>query len=546
MNKKQFAANKKTDCAVIWQYDDASGQVADCRKKTVVKPRSMTKERYREFKKSNTGAKKRRIQSGIYQNQSRLDLMNGISVELSELKKGFRSLSQLLEDYALTGNMNEITQLFSLVLLGYTAELFLKYESYPTLFCSRAPVILVEKHRNDFTGGFEHLSNIIQCLAIDTSLGGKLRHHNPAVLPDVFFSERIDECAYMRVKGDKTKTKFPAQYRDTAVLLHKDFFKDADVEKFVHRNPWASVFLFNMKKVDADIAALKLNMNRMDLTKKNWETIYSIKEKIQIRELMVYFTYWLSEINMRGNIAMRVNYWIRFGIYAVQKYNYARIKTQAKVAQGSEKRYLWLQVASLRLFLDFCFEEEIIDENVQEEMWNKWCNALIPGSRDAESYQLGEEKRLQAEENERNNVFALYEKLLKMFIETASDDMFGYRKQYAKTLNIDAYYRDRPSILFGEYGKKEKFGCLLILKEDLIQFSKETNNDFREIIDKMWSKDYATVEYRPYIHTNNNFTLRREASPYGVVLNAEKMAFLKPDVHKKILKLIEEAKVTNQ
>lgn len=200
MVKEQYAVRKKAGHTVMWKYDDASGNVAVCQKKAVVKPRVMPQEKHKEFRKSNPGAKKHSIKSGIYRKKSRVDLLNGFSEDLDELREGFRSLTQLLEDYTLTGNMHEIIKLFSLVLLGYTAELFLKYESNPALFCSRAPVVLVERHKLDFTGGFEHLSNIIQSLVVDTSLDGKLRHHNPSVLPDVFFSERIDECAYIRVK----------------------------------------------------------------------------------------------------------------------------------------------------------------------------------------------------------------------------------------------------------------------------------------------------------------------------------------------------------
>ena len=169
MSREQNAVRKKARRTVAWKYDDATGNVAAYQRKTVVEPRVMTKEKYKEFRKSNPGAKKHSIHSGIYRNQSRLDLVNGFSVDLEELRKGFRSLTQLLEDYTLTGNMHEIIQLFSLVLLGYTSELFLKYERCPSLFCSRAPVVLVERHKVDFTGGFEHLSHIIQSLVIDTS-----------------------------------------------------------------------------------------------------------------------------------------------------------------------------------------------------------------------------------------------------------------------------------------------------------------------------------------------------------------------------------------
>lgn len=540
--KKETDVKQNKITTIRWKYDDSSGQVADIYKKTIVKPRAMTKDKYKEYKESNCRAKKHSIKSGIYKKQSRIDLLDSCSSEIDELKEGFQSLTKLLEDYEITANAKEVMQLFSLILAGYTSELFLEFENSPTLFCSRAPVVLVERHKTDFTGGFEHLANIVRCLIVDTSSDGKLRHHNPAVLPDKFFSETIEECSYIKVKGDKSKRKFPAQYRNTAVLIHNDFFKKSDIENFVHRNPWASIFLFNKKNTEKHTASINLNMNLMNLSARNWDTIESIKACIRIHDLMKYFVYWLSEVYLREDISVRVRYWIRFGINAVQRYNYAHVKTRERIVQGSEKRFMWIQTASLRLFLDFCFEEGVIDENMQEELWNRWCNSLMPGSRDEEVYEQDQEKQRQEKENERNEVFEMYEKLLKQFIETASDDMFGHRKKYAKTYDTSVYYRDRPSILFGEYKPEEKkpFNCLIILKDDLTQFSNEKNSAFIEIIKTMWSKDYATVEYRPYIHTNNNFSIRRYLSPKAVVLDAEKLTFLKSAVHKKILKRIQE------
>lgn len=539
--KKETDVKQNKITTIRWKYDDSSGQVADFKKKTIVKPRALTKDKYKEYAETNISAKKRSIKSGIYKNKSRIDLLDGCSTDIDELKEGFQALTKLLGDYEITANAKEVIQLFSLILTGYTSELLLEYESCPSLFCSRAPVVLVERHKTDFTGGFEHLANIVRCLTVDTSSDGKLRHHNPVVLPDEFFCETIEECSYIRIKGDKSKRKFPAQYRDTAVLIHNDFFKKADIENFVHRNPWASIFLFNKKNAERHTASIKLNMNLMNLAVRNWDTIESIKACVQIHDLMKYFVYWLSEVYLREDISARVRYWIRFGINAVQRYNYAHVKTRERIIQGSEKRYFWIQAASLRLFLDFCTEEAIIDEKTQEEMWNRWCNSLIPGSRNEEIYEQEQEKQRQEKDNERNEVFELYEKLLKSFIESATDDMIGYRRKYAKTYDTAVYYRDRPSILFGEYKPEEKkpFNCLIILKDDLTQFSKENNPVFIEIIKKMWSKDYADVEYRPYIHTNNNFTIRKFLSPKAVVLDAEKLTFLKPSIHEKILKRIE-------
>lgn len=538
--KKQGSENQSKPIKTQeWEYDDHSGHSVQRKGKTVVKAKTLSQAKYMKLSETNHKTKKIPIKSGIYQGRIRSDLLGGRLKYLDDLSAGLNAVIQLIQDYELVGNRKTIIQLFSFILLGYTQALFEEYAFSPMMHCTRAPVVLVQPHKKDFTGGFEHLANIIRCFAVDTSLDGKLRHHNPAVLPDEFFSKSTQECAYMRLKGDKKKSKYTSQYRDTVVLLHSDFFQNSDIKNFVRRNPWATILLFNKKSFDKQVAVMKLNLNMLNISKRNWESMDRIKEMIQIRELMHYFVYWLSEVYLRNNISVRTKYWLRFGVNAVQRYHYACIQTGQDIVQGSEKQYLWLQAAALRLFLDFCFEEEIIDERTQEELWNAWCNTLIPGSRDEEIYRLDEEKQKLEEEKERNNVFELYKQLLKSFIESADDEMFVSRKQLAGKLDKEIHYRDRASIIVGKYGRytKDKFKCVIILREDLKQFSDEKNVAFLPVISKMWGSDYSAEEYPSYIHTNNNVTLRKGFTINAVVLYAEELTFLQPDIYEKIMKI---------
>lgn len=536
--KKKETQNKpaKTEC---WKYDDCSGQSVQKEKKRVVRVKALSKEKYEDSKHDAISKKERIIESGIYNRKSRIDLLEGYSDDVEDLKAGFDSLTQLIADYTLTGNSKEMMRLFSLILMGYTTRLFLQYAYNPMLLSTRAPVICVQRDKYEFTGGFEHLSYIVQCFAVDTSLDGKLRHYNPAVLPNAYFTERIDECAYLSVKGDKSKMKFPAQYRDTIVLLHTKFFKNSDIEKFVNRNPWGSILLFDQKSLDKQAAEIKLDMNCLNLSQKDWDTMDSIKNQLQIQELIHYFVYWLSEIYITWDVKVRARYWLRFGIDAVQKYNYACLHTQQETVQGSKKRYLWLQAASLRLFLDFCAQEEIIDDLQRESLWNDWCNGLLPGSRDRQIYQESEEKRQQEEEKERKCTFELYEKLLKSFIESADNSMFIQRKGLKENLDEKIYYRNRGSIIVGDFrrNKKDKFRCVILLRKDMDMFAQERNPAYIKVITNMWGAKYSEEEYPPYIHTNNNVTLWKDNSPHAVVLRAEELRFLKEDVYKRIMEM---------
>lgn len=546
MQKKAEVKKHKTNRGLMWQYDDQSGQVSERQKKAIVKTRRKSKEEYQTLLENTSGYKELKIKSGIYRHEKRNDLLiNGID-DFEELKEGFQDINCLLKDYELAGNGKEMMKLLSAMLLGYTVRMFLGYSRNPDLLCSRAPVVLAHPNKQDFTGGFEHLAKIIECFAVDTSLDGKLHHHTPAVLPDYYFSETIDECAFLQTKGDKKKKKFPAQYRDTSVLIHSRFFKLSDIKEFVRRNPWATIIIFDRKKLDSSFVTIDVDMNLFDLSKRNWETMDSIKQMLKIRALMRTFAYWLSDVHLRKNAVDRAKYWVKYGMVAGQRYNFAHMQTQQKRIQGSELRYLWLQVAALRSFLDFCYEVGIIDEERQEDTWNLWCNALLPGSRDVEIFKQSEEKRLEEERKIREEVMGLYENLLSSFIETADEEMFGSRKQFRETYTDENYYRSRVSVICGSYSPRKvkitPFSCVIILKKDLVQFATERNPAFKLAIEKMWGSDYSSEDYRPYIYSVDTATLRRGLSPDAVVLYAEELSFLSSTVKNKILKIIQEEK----
>lgn len=53
--KKETDVKQNKITTIRWKYDDASGQVADLNKKTIVRPRALTKDKYKEYNSKARG-----------------------------------------------------------------------------------------------------------------------------------------------------------------------------------------------------------------------------------------------------------------------------------------------------------------------------------------------------------------------------------------------------------------------------------------------------------------------------------------------------------
>lgn len=405
------------------------------------------------------------------------------------------------------------------------------------LFSFRAPVVSITPHKKDFCGGFEHLENLMECFSYDTSHDFDLIHTNPAVLPDNYLATTITECAYMQIRDNEKLGIFPAQYRDTAVLLHSSFFKNKDIIEFVKRNVWATILIFGGSVPKEKCLCLAVDLNLMNLSTRNWDTEESEQLKNRVSNLISLFAIWLHGISCSADFYLSASRWIDMGNLAARKYNLAVSTTNLPILQGSQTHYYGIQMATLRAFLDFCQNMHVIDRETADSTWDAWANEILPGSREAEIYYKKECERLQKEVEEKEEWRRQCEALFRGFLESATDDMIVKRTDVDwKSFKKDKYYRDRYSV-FVDYhnARKTKEGpisSVKIFKDDLGQFSSEHGKRFDAVIDDLWNGRLKTP--LPYVYSSDNVTFTDDVRGHGIVLRMDNLSFLKHECLEKL------------
>lgn len=531
-----------------WKYDDKTHQTIKRKGNRVLESKLMRKAQLDALKKNGVAFHKLEVKNIIQRDKSMDELRMVQWQKENASKAGFCALLKLIEDYSLEGNSQEAIRLLSLLLLGYTSKLFYKNVGERLLQCSRAPIVLARRHKSDLCGGFEQLAHFVECIAVNTNIDDALIHHNPAVLPDSYFASTLDESAYIRVSGLSKKHKFPAIYRNTAVLIHSSFFSGNDIRTFIRRNAWATVVVFGAKSLQkADSACLHIDLNKMELSRRDWDEMTCIFEKAHINELVGAFAAWITLLMYQENsLGVQISQWVNAGMEVLRKYHLAIAGTKQRIIQGCEKRYLWYQVATLRAFLDFCKEMELAETDLIESTWNQWCNELLPGSRSAEIYRQQEEKEQIAKERKQEDLFDNYERLLKEYIENATASMIALKRDISwEDYDPEEHYSKRASIILDKMTSADKsagqFLVVKILRRDLAAFGKASGNEYDDTLTYVWSQKKRGGGLRPYIHSNNNITLRRGLSPHGVVLKLDMLDFLEPDTLKMLKEMAQQS-----
>lgn len=397
------------------------------------------------------------------------------------------------------------------------------------LFSFRAPVVSITPHKKDFCGGFEHLENLMECFSYDTSHDFDLIHTNPAVLPDNYLATTITECAYMQIRDNEKLGIFPAQYRDTAVLLHSSFFKNKDIIEFVKRNVWATILIFGGSVPKEKFLCLAVDLNLMNLSTRNWDTEESEQLKNRVSNLISLFAIWLHGISCSADFYLSASRWIDMGNLAVRKYNLAVSTTNLPILQGSQTHYYGIQMATLRAFLDFCQNMHAIDQETADSTWDAWANEILPGSRNAEIFNKKECERIRqtAEDNDRWRKQC--ERLFKGFLENATDDMIANRTEVAwKSFNINKYYRDRLCVFVDNHEGRSTgegiFPAVKITRDDLERYSTEHGGQFDETIKKLWNMN--DLKSLPYVYSCKTVSFYTGVNFTACVLRLENLTFL--------------------
>lgn len=376
---KEPKQHKSYDLMYYWKYSDGSyGSV-------LYNTETAETDRFREHR--NKGlllwSKNKNEKAGM--ETAELSFSSGITKENGKiyrkavimdgvaLRDGYWGLHRMFSGYTKDKTPKEILSLFSLILSGYTARMCLRKQKEPTLYFSRAPIVLIRKNRNDLCGGFEHLERIAQSLIVDTGYSTDFVIKNPSVIPTKRRASRIEDCAYARFQSEHLKLRFPTLYRDTAILIHSGFFSDGMLQDFVERNKWCTVLLFNQSKKEWQQLFAEVDLNNMSMSEWDWDVA-------GVQYLMKRYVMWLDSIKFGKNPKKTIRMWESAAEKVLQIYNLATVSTGYKIKQGSEWDLACLQMASLYSFIQYLAWEELLDIESSQVLFDEWAEIMLPGS----------------------------------------------------------------------------------------------------------------------------------------------------------------------
>lgn len=450
------------------------------------------------------------------------------------LRDGYWGLHRMFSGYTKDGTPKEILSLFSLILSGYTARILLIKQKEPTLYFSRAPVVLIRKNKNDLCGGFEHLERIARSLIVDTGCSPDFRIKNPPVIPTKRRANRIEDCAYARFQSEHLKLRFPTLYQDTAVLIHSGFFANGMLQDFVERNKWCTVLLFNQSKVEWQQLLAEIDLDNMTMPEWNWDVA-------GVQYLMKRYVMWLNSIKFGKIPKKHIRVWKSAAEEVVQAYNLATVSTGCKMKQGSEWDLACLQMASLYSFICYLKWEKLLRKDSCQELFDEWADILLPGSRRKEQAEISEKVVQEHKTEENTKIITDLEVLLTKILEYEGGDKVYPLKRAEK------YYAgpdlDLEKHHWAFLGKMELDGeavtVLRIRYKELLKLAekfgllKGNSTTQAEIKNAIQNK-----KDQNYVHAMDTVRInfaKKASNPTGLTLIVENMTFLEDDTRNKIL-----------
>ena len=267
-------------------------------------------------------------------------------------------------------NRREVLRLFSGVLSGYCAQIavpLIQKKYYFVPLQNRAPVLVLNASDKRFNVAFDFIFKAMVTLAVSTDTQNKLCFQCPVFLPETFTDKTLDQGSFGWYQ--KKKYRFPSQYRNTAVLVFGNFFSVNKIRRFIERNRWATVVLFNAPPKVNKVPTIRLKDGSLDCKNFDWD--YET-----IRYLIEQFVWSLSKLAKKKNVNKKLKkrldeigeclYWY-YAQKGVQRF------------QPTEEHFIILQLLTLELFLDCCKDKGIIDLNQRKQVHAEWFSYLIPG-----------------------------------------------------------------------------------------------------------------------------------------------------------------------
>lgn len=316
------------------------------------------------------GKKKVKIKNGLKYISKKDFFREDERTEIAK-ENGWKELEKFLDSCGdKEKNKREVLRLFSGVLSGYCAQMavpLIEKKNYTVPLQDRAPVLVLNAGDKRFNAAFDFISKAMCALAVPTDTEDKLRFYCPVFLPETFEEKTLDQGAFGWYR--KKKNRVPAQYRNTAVLVFGNFFSVNKIRRFIERNRWATVVLFNAPSKTNNAPTIRLKDSLLDCKDFTWSAG-------QIHCLMEGFVLSLSKLakkkNVNKKLKKRVNeiarclYWY-YAQKGVQRFD------------PTEEYFIVLQLLSLELFLDSCKDNEILDPAQRKQVHDEWFNCLLPG-----------------------------------------------------------------------------------------------------------------------------------------------------------------------
>lgn len=449
-------------------------------------------------------------------------------------KRGWEELKRFLDSCGTNiGNKKEVLRLFSGVLSGYCARMVIPLIQKCCLvpLQDRAPVLVLNSNEKTFNVTFDFVSKAMVALTVPTHTKGKLRCECPVFLPQFLEQKSLDQCAFLRYR--KEKKQIPAQYRDTAVLVYGRYFPANEIYRFIERNRWAVVTLFDAPSKAYKTPTIRLKVSSLVCSDFRWDAE-------DINYLVERFVLSLSKLwskkkrsrNLQKRLDRIQEYFLKY--YAqqgIQRFN------------PTDVYFTMLQMLTLELFLDSCTDEKIIDKTQRQQAQSEWFNLLLPG---CGQFLKPEEEtishELQSEEDHSKQVFQnalikmLVESNLVHFVYVKPSDIFEETDPNDPSIIYWGYLRwYGPKRKRGERKKPNPFRALQFkedqFKESIADFLTE-NYVVDDLIADLWSSKPE------YLFSTSKARFDGKTLEKALIFEIEKMEFLPEEVRNILVSMI--------
>lgn len=492
---------------------------------------------------SSVGKKKLNIKCGL----SQLSKNDFVDKNKKRGRKGWEALTDFLNSCGTNLDAKkEVLRLFSGVLSGYCAQMIvpLVQESGSIPLQNRAPILVLNSNDKNFNVTFDFISKAMAALTVSTYSQGKLHFECPTFLPQAWEQKGLERCAFLQYR--KIKKQFPAQYRDTAVLIYGRFFSANEIYRFIEKNRWAVPVLFDAPSKAYKVPPIRLKASSLVCSDFDWN-VKTINYLVQRFVSWLYVLWdkkrwkkkWTKTLKKRLD-RIRTCFFKYFAKKGVQRFN------------PTEQYFLILQMLTLELFLDSCADDKIIDNTQRKQVKFEWFDTLLPGcSQYLKADEGDEETVIQEIQSEEEHAKQIFETALGKMLAKENISHFNYVEQGGIYDEADP---DNPKTLYWGYlrwygskkksseGKKiEPFRALVfkkrVLKICIRDFLPE-NYTIRGLISELRASapDYLFKTQKVRFPQGEND--RSENLENALIFEIEKMEFLSDEIRDILLNMI--------